>query len=142
MSEETIIKHCAPTLAGLKTGSLFTALYESERQLEEDLARLNRILNEKGLRVIRLRARAGRALIYVYRPGKLKQDLSAEAAASILKECGYKEPVSENCLSRLMRRVRFCAGFPHEIGLFLGYPPEDVRGFIENSGRNTYRGRR
>lgn len=22
--------------------------------------------------------------------------------------------------------------FPHEIGLFLGYPPEDVCGFIEN----------
>ena len=22
--------------------------------------------------------------------------------------------------------------FPHEIGLFLSYPPEDVRGFIEN----------
>ena len=22
--------------------------------------------------------------------------------------------------------------FPHEVGLFLGYPAEDVRGFIEN----------
>ena len=26
--------------------------------------------------------------------------------------------------------------FPHEIGLLLGYPPEDVSGFIENGGKN------
>ena len=27
-------------------------------------------------------------------------------------------------------------GFPHEIGLLLGYPPADVLGFIRNNGRN------
>ena len=26
-------------------------------------------------------------------------------------------------------------GFPHEIGAFLGYPPDDVKGFIENEGK-------
>ena len=26
--------------------------------------------------------------------------------------------------------MRHCDGFPHEIGLFLGYPPADVDGFI------------
>ena len=26
--------------------------------------------------------------------------------------------------------------FPHEIGLFLGYPVEDVKGFIKNRGKN------
>ena len=26
--------------------------------------------------------------------------------------------------------------FPHEIGLFLSYPPEDVRGFVENHACN------
>ena len=30
-----------------------------------------------------------------------------------------------------MKRICECDEFPHEIGLFLGYPPEDVRGFIE-----------
>ncbi|MBQ7128480.1 MAG: DUF3793 family protein, partial [Clostridia bacterium] len=25
--------------------------------------------------------------------------------------------------------------FPHEVGLFLGYPPEDVKGFIENNAK-------
>ena len=26
---------------------------------------------------------------------------------------------------------------PHEIGFFLGYPPNDVKGFIENNGKNA-----
>ena len=32
---------------------------------------------------------------------------------------------------------RLCQeAFPHEIGLFLGYPPEDVEGFRRNKGQN------
>lgn len=31
-----------------------------------------------------------------------------------------------------MRRLREEETFPHEIGLFLSYPPEDVRGFIRS----------
>ena len=33
-------------------------------------------------------------------------------------------------------RIRALREFPHEIGLFLSYPPEDVAGFIENKARN------
>lgn len=53
--------------------------------------------------------------------------------ARLLEERGY--PVggsSERCILRLMERLRGGDRFPDEIGLFLGYPPEDVRGFIEN----------
>lgn len=35
-----------------------------------------------------------------------------------------------------MRRMRTSRGFPHEVGLFLGYPPEDVLGFVCNRARN------
>ena len=37
---------------------------------------------------------------------------------------------------RLSLRLRENSEFPHEIGLFLGYPLADVKGFIENKGRN------
>jgi hypothetical protein len=33
-------------------------------------------------------------------------------------------------------RSRFIRSFPHEIGIFLGIPYEDVKGFIKNSGAN------
>ena len=39
-------------------------------------------------------------------------------------------------LGQLMRRFRSESEFPHEIGLFLGYPPEDVKGFIDNNAEN------
>ena len=38
-------------------------------------------------------------------------------------------------LSLLERRIS-CGSFPHEIGIFLGYPLDDVLGFIENKGEN------
>lgn len=33
--------------------------------------------------------------------------------------------------------MRGSAEFPHEVGLFLSYPPEDVKGFIENRAANA-----
>ena len=39
-------------------------------------------------------------------------------------------------LRQLSRRLCCEADFPHEIGVFLGYPLTDVVGFIENQGRN------
>lgn len=36
-----------------------------------------------------------------------------------------------------MRRLQRFEAFPHEIGLFLSYPPEDVRGFIEHKGHES-----
>ena len=39
------------------------------------------------------------------------------------------------CLEHLQKRFRL--EFPHEIGLFLDYPPEDVRGFLEHRGAES-----
>ena len=36
------------------------------------------------------------------------------------------------CITELIKRLEDNGEFPHEIGLFLGYPPEDVEGFIKN----------
>ena len=45
----------------------------------------------------------------------------------------------DKILGRLSGRIddfaRRGIGFPHEIGVFLGYPPDDVKGFIENEGK-------
>lgn len=40
------------------------------------------------------------------------------------------------CIRNLRIRINSNKTFPHEIGLFLGYPVEDVKGFIENKGEN------
>ncbi len=130
MSEDLVVRQCAPTLANLKTGSLFVCPITERHAFYSSLRSLNGILVPKGLRVLPLRIRDHSALIYLYRPSRLEKDLQDPAARRILEAQGY--PARENCLPKLMERVRQSPEFPHEIGLFLGYPPEDVQGFLEN----------
>ena len=145
MSEDLIVRHCAPTLAGLKTGNMFRASFADEGELDAELERLNLILTDKGLRITALRidcqvncGKCGiRALMYIYRPGQLQSDLDEEEAKAILSAFGYEDGDHEICIRRLTDRICECEEFPHEVGLFLGYPPEDVKGFIELGGRQS-----
>lgn len=136
MSEDYLVRHCAPTLAGLKTGNLFTCPCNDPQALRQAVRRINRRLLHKGLRVLPLHFSEKKALIYAYRPGKLSLDLQDSQAAQILSECGYLSGNCEQCIAQLSRRIRCQRDFPHEIGLFLGYPPEDVQGFMENQAEN------
>lgn len=132
MSNESLVRHCSPTLAGLKTGSLFSCVFSGQEELKAFLRQWNTALCPKGLRIIPMRWKGGRALIYVYRPEKLERDLSDEQASHILSQRGYCPGCTGRCVAELMHRLRQQEEFPHEIGLFLGYPPEDVQGFMEN----------
>ena len=136
MSEETLVQLCAPTLAGLKTGNLFAAAYHSPQEVRDQVRRLNRVLVPRGLRAMPMRYGKARALIYVYRPDRLQKDLMDEQAKSLLREQGYDGLAPAGCLSRLRQRLTQEPEFPHEIGLFLGYPLGDVAGFIQHRGKN------
>ena len=56
-------------------------------------------------------------------------------AAKILGERGYSITNADKCVAQLAARLRTAGEFPHEIGLFLGYPPEDVEGFIAHRNK-------
>ena len=47
MSEELVIRHCAPTLAGMKTGSMFSCMFETKDEMRDTIRRLNRIFFQK-----------------------------------------------------------------------------------------------
>ncbi len=132
MPDEIIIKQCSPTLAGIKTANLFPVDYTTEHELINDLRNLNNRLSSKGLRIIPVKYSNKKALIYIYRPSKLLRDLSNPEAVEILSAMDYPVNSPEKCIAKLMTKLRLEDSFPHEIGLFLGYPPEDVKGFIEN----------
>ena len=132
MSEEIFVHYCSPTLAGIKTANLFSCRFADEKEMRDSVRRLNVALVKKGIRVLPLRYHDGCALIYAYRPSKLSQDLQQADACSLLEKRGYTFGAPERCIIQLMQRLADGGEFPHEIGLFLGYPPEDVSGFIEN----------
>lgn len=134
MPEELLVRYCAPTLAGLKTGSLFSCRYESRTELLRRLRAWNLVLRPKGIGVLPLRWTERWALLYVVRPDALKADLARAEPSAILSAAGYPaDPV--RCVVELKRRLNTGTEFPHEIGLFLGYPAEDVRGFMEHRGK-------
>ena len=136
MSEELFVSQSAPTLAGIKTGNLFTAEFVNHEIAMDEIRQLNVSLTPKGVRVIPLRESKNRMLIYVYRPNCLQVDFTNEDLLEMLRNLKYPVSNPERCIVCLAQRLRECEVFPHEIGLFLGYPPEDVKGFIENKAQN------
>ena len=131
MSEEMLIRHCSPTLAGIKTANMFTCCFENPEDIKRDIRKLNSMLVKNGLKALPLRFSGNRALIYVYRPTRLTEDLKNRTAGCILSGLGYEGKTTRQCIVHLKRRICQQAEFPHEIGLFLGYPPEDVKCFME-----------
>lgn len=136
MLEKYLIEHCAPTLASIKTANLFCFEPDQEAVLAKQLDNWNRRLKEKGVFLTVLGRCKGRALIYVCRGARLQNDLKKPGVADFLSAYGYSGEELDCVLERLRERLGETGSFPHEIGLFLGYPLEDVEGFIRNRGRN------
>ncbi|MCR5271557.1 MAG: DUF3793 family protein [Lachnospiraceae bacterium] len=133
--ENEVIERCAPTLAGLKSATLFNYTFSDIETLGEDIDALNANLNPKGVYVRALKVKGEQALIYVFRYSHLSRELSEEETKDFLKECGYKDNSVEYCIRKLILKLKDNDCFPHEIGLFLGYPLEDVKDFIEYKGK-------
>lgn len=133
--EQVLAFHCAPSLAGIKPADLIA--WPVDGPGAPLLADYDRLLSARGIRIALLHWRAdGCALVLVYRPARLAGWLARPDVSAMLAQEGY--PVDgglEAMLSALRHRLEG-TDFPHEIGLFLGYPPVDVEGFRRNGGRN------
>ncbi len=131
--ESSVISYCAPTLAGLKAGSIFNGDIEDIRS---NMVSFNDRYNKMGIYATVLLKRKSTALVYVYRRSRLERELCEPECAAFMKELGYTTDCNM-CIEHLKRRISVPGEFPHEIGLFLSYPIEDVIGFIKNKGRNA-----
>ena len=118
MTEELVIYHCSPTMAGMKTGSLFTCPKEEVKELTENIRKLNCRLVPNGIRLLPVKRMEHRILLYMYRPGKLEEDFRNHEAEEILGAKGYPVGNADQCVVELVRRLNGSETFPHEIGLF------------------------
>lgn len=135
MLKDTVIAKCAPTMAGLKTANLFGYPCCDKEELYRCVREINLILVPCRLRLMILRYDGQRALLYLFRPAYLRRDLTNPLAAEILSQLGYPVGSDSRCIAELRNRLSQNDEFPHEIGLFLGYPPVDVYGFIVNKAQ-------
>jgi len=80
-------------------------------------------------KVLQTRERA--LLLFCYNPNQLEAHLAHAGIRVLLKKSGYDTTLpSGSLLTELCTRFKSSGVFPHEIGLFIGYPAKDVAAFM------------
>ena len=125
-TEYAIGRHCGVTFAGLKIASLVNL----PKGDEEVLTMLARRFASKGFLFELLRESDVRSLVYVCHQMRLEQYLTRPEVKNFLFSFGYEYATAADALEQL--KDRMSGEFPHEIGIFLGYPLCDVRGFLRD----------
>ncbi|WP_176720488.1 DUF3793 family protein [Desulfuribacillus stibiiarsenatis] len=131
----TIAYHIAPTSAGKKPSNLlsFTSGGRNLHKLWKQYQYL--FANDPFVSFFEIRTQPDSSLVLFYNPQMLQDILFQRKNMAFLKGYGYHEHMStEDCLHQLKKH--FDESCPHEIGIFLGIPLEDVCGFIKNAGQN------
>ena len=131
----TLGMHCAPLLMKDKISNIITIDIR-------DFSDMKRLLKNTGISYRLLKSRGEKMILFLYRKTDLLNYLMRSDVYRFLLEEGYDGVMlPEHLINQLAKRIFFYGNgdiaFPHEIGVFLGYPLGDVRGFIENMGKNS-----
>lgn len=125
--------HCAPILKGSKAANILTVS-------AGEFARIDEVLRDTNISYRFLKTREDQAILYLYRKEELEAYLADIKIRAFLMQYGYTSFALPDLLGHLSERVGLFSNgeteFPHEIGVFLEYPLEDVMGFLENEGKN------
>ncbi len=120
-------RNCGVTFAGIKPASLLSIKFEEVEQA----ARIASCFLQRGIFFLCLKRCRTRCVMLVYRKSALQSILFAQENKKFLQECGYTYTTVEEALRELKKRMQ-TDDFPHEIGIFLGYPLCDVKGFLRS----------
>lgn len=131
-----LMLECSEVLAGVKPANLISLvnrtrpcgrnLYHLWQHHHDELA--TRLSN---LNFIVLQTRQRALLLLCYNHDQLVRHLAHAGIRTLLHKAGYEVDAScEALLEVLSRRIEKNDSFPHEIGLFIGYPAKDVAAFM------------
>ena len=131
--EIQIARQCAPVLAGVKPSNILILK-------DENINEITRMLEGTPVGCRLLSGGAGNSVWLLYRRESLEKILSDKPKMEFLRCFGYRYLDVEEALWLLGRRFQSykqkSMEFPHEMGIFLGYPLGDVKGFIRHHGRD------
>lgn len=128
--------NCSPTLRGIKPSNIFTLWKDKYPNWAQDLDECRSTLQRHGYDMVLLQENSRFLVVMVYHPDILQHCLSQRELRDFLHSMGYQEALPLEAKLALLGQRFQCSNFPHEIGLFLGYPMDDVTGFIDNHGEN------
>lgn len=129
-----LVAQCAPFLKGMRKASVLNVEKEWVRELY-------RLIGPTDISCRILVVRGNRCLALFYRKEGLREALLKQGVRQFLLEYGYEDEELDQNITRLSVRMnrysRDEIAFPHEIGVFLDYPLEDVKAFIQNNGKES-----
>jgi hypothetical protein len=126
--ETAIVRHCSPVLLGCKPAALFTLRISSLRFL------LGFLPSNISSRIIW--EYEGRALLFLFNKAMLEETILNEPVRAALAGMGYPSRYSLPAFLAHLQKQFADHHCPCEVGLFLGYPLDDVLGFIKYKGYN------
>ena len=131
--ESQIALQCAPVISGLKTSNLLIVN-------EKNHLMVMQIFRGTEVSCKMLHMSEDKAYFLIYRAQQLSDYLRQYEVSVMMEVLGYCETDLHNILQEFSKRystyMKDKSSFPHEMGLLLGYPWEDVIGFIENDGQD------
>ncbi|KMT22083.1 DUF3793 family protein [Clostridium cylindrosporum] len=134
--EKILALHCSPTLVGIKPSNLISCYKKHYSNIPYLIKTYNTVLNKKNIFLEILCEYKSYYLILVYNKNLLNSILMNPSCQGFLKLNGYPDINILDAINTLKHKVLNINNFPHEIGLFLGYPLDDIIGFIENKGQS------
>ena len=132
--ENELVHHCAPALCRLKPANLVSFAKREFPELPHVLQTYQPVMESYGIHMELLCSCDKRWLVLVYDPALLQRQLSQSTVSNLLQRDGYPAGGMRAQLEFLKYRLQRYRTFPHEIGLFLGYPISDVLAFQQNRG--------
>ena len=131
-----IAYNAAPTVKGLKPASLINFTIGRKNRIELWKFYKDEICKEFDLEYIELREKFESLIVLFYKKELLEWYLSKPSSQAFLGGLGYEGHMTLEEKLQLLRE-RFSCSCPDEVGIFLGYPIEDIQGFIKNEGKNS-----
>lgn len=130
--ERVVASNCGVALAGIKASNLVCLKQKDYADLYGEIEKLKKHLSSAGV-ILRVLADNGkRVLLLVYRQKVMDERLAQSDVKQLLSKFGYPQNANtDKLIDVLSSRFDDSCNFPHEIGVFLGYPLEDIVGFIK-----------
>lgn len=123
---------CAPLLMGIKVSNIFIVNREEEQNVKT-------LFKESVISYEVLFKCEKRIVFFLYDKMQLQKHISEKVQKCLMRQLGYTEHDLESIIKKLAERYRcymtFKEQFPHELGVLLGYPHEDVEAFIKYHGK-------
>lgn len=132
--ERELAHHCAPALCEMKPANLVCFAKREFPELYALLPEYQKEFSRFGVCLEVVCSCDRRDLVLVYQPKLLARQLARKRVHELLRQDGYLGGGMREQIEHLKSRLAAQQEFPHEIGLFLGYPVDDVLAFQRYHG--------